>query len=112
MALLILGLGMSSCQQSTEDYVKEVKNFVEGVVEDVDELSEEDWEGLDKKFEKLIKKADKFEEFTTEQSMELVKLQGQYAGVKVKSGAKSMMKGLKKGQKAMEGLFEGMEDKK
>ena len=113
MALFVLGLGMSSCQQSKEDYVEEVKDFIEEVSEKAEDLSEEDWADLDKDFDELVKKADKFSDFTSEQMMELVKLQGQYAGIKVKSGTKSMIKGLNKGleqgQKAVEGFLKGME---
>ena len=105
VALMTMMVMMSACQQSKEDYIKEFKSFVHEVSEDCTEYNEADWEKATKEFEALVKQAEKYEDLTVEETLELVGIQAQYASLKAKNGINKVIDGVKD-------LFGGKKDKK
>ena len=102
MAMMVL---MTACQQSKEDYIKEFKSFVNEVSEECAEYTEADWEDAAKEFEALVKQAEKYEDLTAEEAMELAAVQAKYAGLQAKKGINKVIDGVKD-------LFGGKKDKK
>lgn len=101
MAILVM---MTACQQSKEDYIKEFKSFVNEVSEECADYTESDWEDAAKEFEELVKQAEKYEDFTAEEVMELTAVKAQYAGLQAKKGINKVIDGVKD-------LFGGKKDK-
>ena len=95
---------MTACQQSKEDYIKEFADFVEEVSEECADFTEEQWEDVSEEFEALVKKAEKYEDLTTEEKLELAKTQAKYAGIQAKKGINKVIDGVKD-------LFGGNKDK-
>ena len=102
MALMVL---MTACQQSKEDYIKEFKAFVNEVSEECADYTEADWEDAAKEFEALVKQAEKYEDLTTEETLEIAAIQTRYAGLQAKKGINKVIDGVKD-------LFGGKKDKK
>ena len=92
MALMVM---MTACQQTKEDYIKEFENFVEEVSEECAEYTEEQWEDVAEEFELLVKKAEKYQDLTTEDKLELAKVQAKYAGLQAKKGIDKVIDGVK-----------------
>ena len=92
MAMMVV---MTACQQTKEDYIKEFENFVEEVSEECAEYTEEQWEDVAEEFELLIKKAEKYQDLTTEDKLELAKVQAKYAGLQAKKGIDKVIDGVK-----------------
>lgn len=92
MAMMVM---MTACQQSKESYMKEFKSFVEEVSEECEEYTEEQWEDVAKEFEALVKKAEKYEDLSTEDKLELAKVQAQYAGLQAKKGINKVIDSVK-----------------
>ena len=105
VALMAMMVMMTACQQSKEDYIKEFKSFVNEVSEDCSEYSDADWEMAAKEFESLVKQAEKYEDITTEEAVELAAVQAKFAGLKAKKGINKVIDGVKD-------LFGGKKDKK
>ena len=105
VALMAMVVMMTACQQSKEDYIKEFESFVEEVSEECEEYTEKQWEEVAKKFEALVKQAEKYEDLSTEEKLELAKVQAKYAGIQTKKGFNKMVDGVKD-------LFGGNKDKK
>ena len=105
MALMAMMVMMTACQQTKEDYIKEFKSFVNEISEDCREYTDADWEKAAKEFEALVKQAEKYEDLTTEEKLELAGIQAQYAGLKAKNGINKVIDGVKD-------LFGGKKDKK
>lgn len=101
-----------SCQQSADSCINDMKSFVENVEKECADFTEADWEKSAAKFEKLIEKASQCEDLTNEQSQEIAKIKGQYAGVVLKQGGRELMnnvnKELEKAGKQLEGLIKGL----
>lgn len=95
VALMAMIVMMTACQQSKEDYIKEFKAFVEEVAEESADYTEEQWEEVAEEFEALVKKAEKYEDLTTEETLELAKVQAKYAGIHTKKGVKKVIDGVK-----------------
>ena len=89
VALMAMVVMLTACQQSKEDYIKEFENFVEEVAEE---------------FELLVKKAEKYQDLTVEEKMELATVQAKYAGLQAKKGIDKVIDGVKD-------LFGGKKDK-
>ena len=104
MALVAMMVMMTACQQTKEDYIKEFENFVEEVSEECAEYTEEQWEDVAEEFELLIKKAEKYQDLTTEDKLELAKVQAKYAGLQAKKGIDKVIDGVKE-------LFGGKKEK-
>ena len=104
MALMAMMVMMTACQQSKEDYIKEFEAFVEELSEECADYTEEQWEDASKEFKALVKKAEKYEDFTTEEKLELAKTQAKYAGLQAKKGINKVIDGVKD-------LFGGKKDK-
>ena len=102
MAMMVM---MTACQQSKEDYIKEFKSFVNEVSEDCAEYTDADWEKAAKEFESLVKQADKYEDITTEEAVELAAVQAKFAGLQAKKGLNKVIDGVKD-------FFGGKKDKK
>ena len=105
VALMAMMVMMTACQQSKEDYIKEFKSFVNEVSEESAEYTEADWEDAAKEFEALVKQAEKYEDLTAEEAMELAAVQAKYAGLQAKKGINKVIDGVKD-------LFGGKKDKK
>ena len=105
MVLMALMVMMTACQQSKEDYIKEFKSFVNEVSEDCSEYTDADWEKAAKEFESLVKQAEKYEDITTEEAVELAAVQAKFAGLQAKKGINKVIDGVKD-------LFGGKKDKK
>ena len=75
VALMAMVVMLTACQQSKEDYIKEFENFVEEVAEECTEYTEEQWEDVAEEFELLVKKAEKYQDLTVEEKMELATVQ-------------------------------------
>jgi outer membrane protein assembly factor BamD (BamD/ComL family) len=104
VALMAMVVMMTACQQSKEDYIKEFENFVEEVAEECTEYTEEQWEDVAEEFELLVKKAEKYQDLTVEEKMELATVQAKYAGLQAKKGIDKVIDGVKD-------LFGGKKDK-
>ena len=105
VALMAMIVMMTACQQSKEDYIKEFKSFVYEVSEDCADYNDADWEKAVKEFEALVKQAEKYEDLTTEEKLELAGVQAQFAGLKTKKNINKVIDGVKD-------LFGGKKDKK
>ena len=105
VALMAMMVMMTACQQSKEDYIKEFKSFVNEVSEDCSEYTDADWEKAAKEFESLVKQAEKYEDITTEEAVELAAVQAKFTGLKAKKGINKVIDGVKD-------LFGGKKDKK
>ena len=92
MAMVVM---MTACQQSKEDYIKEFENFVEEVSEECADYTEAQWKEVAEEFELLVKKAEKFQDMTAEDKLELAKLQAKYAGIQAKKGIDKFIDGVK-----------------
>ena len=86
---------MTACQQSKEDYIKEFKSFVHEVSEECADYTDAQWENTAKEFEALVKQAEKYEDLTTEETLELAAIQAQYAGIQAKKGINKVIDGVK-----------------
>ena len=86
MVLMAMAVMMTACQQSKQDYIKEFENFVEEVSEECEDYTEEQWKEVAEEFELLVKKAEKFQDLTAEDKLELAKVQAKYAGIQAKKG--------------------------
>ena len=86
---------MNACQQSKEDYIKEFKSFVHEVSEECADYTDAQWENAAKEFEALVKQAEKYEDLTTEETLELAAIQAQYAGIQAKKGINKVIDGVK-----------------
>ena len=104
MVLMAMMVMMTACQQSKEDYIKEFKSFVNEVSEDCAEYTDADWDKAVKEFEALVKQAEKYEDITTEEAVELAAVQAKFAGLKAKKGINKVIDGVKD-------LFGGKKDK-
>ena len=104
VALMAMVVMLTACQQSKEDYIKEFENFVEEVAEECTEYTEEQWEDVAEEFELLVKKAEKYQDLTVEEKMELATVQAKYAGLQAKKGIDKVIDGVKE-------LFGGKKDK-
>ena len=104
VALMAMVVMLTACQQSKEDYIKEFENFVEEVAEECTEYTEEQWEDVAEEFELLVKKAEKYQDLTVEEKMELATVQAKYAGLQAKKGIDKVIDGVKD-------LFGGKKDK-
>jgi outer membrane protein assembly factor BamD (BamD/ComL family) len=105
VALMLMMVAMTACQQSKEDYIKEFKSFVNEVSEDCGEYTDADWADVAKEFEALVKQAEKYDDLTVEETMELAAIQTKYAGLQAKKGINKVIDGVKD-------LFGGKKDKK
>ena len=101
-AMAAMMFAMSSCQQSKEDYLKELNEFVADVKADAEDFTEDDWNEAVEDFDKLVKKADNFEDFSVKEAMQVVKIQGEFAAIKLKAGIKEGTKKLQELKKEME----------
>ena len=104
VALMAIAVMFTSCQQSKEDYIKEFKSFVTEVSEECADYTDAQWENTAKEFEALVKQAEKYEDLTTEETLELAAIQTQYAGIQAK-------KGINKGIDGVKDLFGGKKNK-
>ena len=104
VALMAVMVMMTACQQSKEDYIKEFKSFVTEVSEECGDYTDADWEKAAKEFEALVKQAEQYEDLTTEEKLELAKVQAKYAGLQAKKGINKVIDGVKD-------LFGGKKDK-
>ena len=104
VALMAMVVMMTACQQSKEDYIKEFESFVEEIAEECADYTEEQWEDVAEDFELLVKKAEKYQDLTTEDKLELAKVQAKYAGLQAKKGIDKVIDGVKE-------LFGGKKDK-
>ena len=95
VALMAMVVMLTACQQSKEDYIKEFENFVEEVAEECTEYTEEQWEDVAEEFELLVKKAEKYQDLTVEEKMELATVQAKYAGLQAKKGIDKVINGVK-----------------
>ena len=95
VALMAMMVMMTACQQSKEDYIKEFENFIEEVSEECEDYTEEQWEEVTKEFESLVKKAEEYQDLTTEEKLELAKVQAKYAGLQAKKGIDKVIDGVK-----------------
>ena len=95
VALMAMVVMLTACQQSKEDYIKEFENFVEEVAEECTEYTEEQWEDVAEEFELLVKKAEKYQDLTVEEKMELATVQAKYAGLQAKKGIDKVIDGVK-----------------
>ena len=95
VALMAIAVMFTSCQQSKEDYIKEFKSFVNEVSEECGDYNDADWEKASKEFEALVKQAEKYEDLTTEETLELAAIQAQYAGIQAKKGINKVIDGVK-----------------
>ena len=86
MVLMAMMVMMTACQQSKEDYIKEFKSFVNEVSEECADYTDADWEDVAKEFEALVKQAEKYEDLTAGEAMELAAVQAKYAGLQAKKG--------------------------
>lgn len=101
MAVMVM---MTACQQSKEDYIKEFKSFVNEVSEECADYTEDQWEDAISEFEALVEKAEKYEDITAEEALELAAVQTKFAGLKAKKGINKVIDGVKD-------LFGGKKDK-
>ena len=95
VALMAVMVMMTACQQSKEDYIKEFKSFVTEVSEECGDYTDADWEKAAKEFEALVKQAEQYEDLTTEEKLELAKVQAKYAGLQAKKGINKVIDGVK-----------------
>lgn len=95
VALMAIAVMFTSCQQSKEDYIKEFKSFVHEVSEECADYTDAQWENAAKEFEALVKQAEKYEDLTTEETLELAAIQAQYAGIQAKKGINKVIDGVK-----------------
>ena len=111
LLLMVLVMFTLSACQSKDSYVKDFRGFVDEVEMSAANFTEEDWEDSDKELEHystdLYKKYE--EELSADEKAEIIKLQGKYAGVRLKYGLKNTGK---KMNKMLEGFKDGFKDKK
>jgi hypothetical protein len=108
-ALLLL---LCACSSPKEAYMDDLADFVDQVEEKQDELSDEDWEKLDKAFEQQTNQAlDKVKtQLTDEDKKEIGRLHGRYLVVRTKAAGQQLIDHLKDGLKYMEGLKDGIQE--
>ena len=104
VALMAIMVMMTACQQSKEDYIKDFEAFVEEVAEECADYTEDQWEDVAKEFESLVKQAEQYEDLSTEEKLELAKIQATYAGLQAKKDINKVIDGVKD-------LFGGKKDK-
>ena len=95
LALAVVMVMMTACQQTKEDYIKEFKSFVHEVSEECADYTDEQWDNVAKEFEALVKQAEKYEDLTAEEKLELAAIQAQYAGIQAKKGINKVIDGVK-----------------
>ena len=81
-----------------------IPDGVEEIAEECADYTEEQWEDVAEEFELLVKKAEKYQDLTTEDKLELAKVQAKYAGLQAKKGIDKVIDGVKE-------LFGGKKDK-
>ena len=74
------------------------------VSEECADYNDADWEKAVKEFEALVKQAEKYEDLTAEETLELAGVQAQFAGLKTKKNINKVIDGVKD-------LFGGKKDK-
>ena len=95
VTLIAIVVMLSACQQSKEDYIKEIKSFVEEVSEECSDYTETEWADVSNEFEALVKKAEEYKDLTVEETMELAAVQAKYAGLQAKKGIDKVIDGVK-----------------
>ena len=95
LALAVVMVMMTACQQTKEDYIKEFKSFVHEVSEECADYTDAPWDNVSKEFEALVKQAEKYEDLTAEEKLELAAIQAQYAGIQAKKGINKVIDGVK-----------------
>ena len=95
LALAVVMVMMTACQQTKEDYIKEFKSFVHEVSEECADYTDAQWDNVAKEFEALVKQAEKYEDLTAEEKLELAAIQAQYAGIQAKKGINKVIDGVK-----------------
>ena len=95
LALAVVMVMMTACQQTKEDYIKEFKSFVHEVSEECADYTDAQWDNVAKEFETLVKQAEKYEDLTAEEKLELAAIQAQYAGIQAKKGINKVIDGVK-----------------
>ena len=95
LALAVVMVMMTACQQTKEDYIKEFKSFVHEVSEECADYTDEQWDNVAKEFEALVKQAEKYEDLTAEEKLELAAIQAQYVGIQAKKGINKVIDGVK-----------------
>ena len=110
--LLAMGicLTMVGCGSASERYLSKFDKFVSSVVEDGDEMSEEDWNEAQVKYDEFMSE---YEEelsgsFTPEENKEFGRLQGAYAKAVMGMAFNSLDESLQDGAEMMEGYVEGL----
>lgn len=68
LALAVVMVMMTACQQTKEDYIKEFKSFVHEVSEECADYTDAQWDNVAKEFEALVKQAEKYEDLTAKKS--------------------------------------------
>ena len=104
VALMAMVVLITACQQSKEGYIKEFESFVEEIAEECADYTEEQWEDVAEEFELLVKKAEKYQDLTAEDKLELAKVQANYAGLQAKKSIDKVIDGVKD-------LFDGKKNK-
>ena len=95
VALMSMMIMITACQQSKENYIKEFKSFVHEVSEESSDYTDAQWEDIAKEFEALVKQAEKYEDLTTEEKLEIAAVQAQYVGIQAKKGINKVIDGVK-----------------
>ena len=60
-----------------------------------EEYTEEQWENVAEEFEALVKQAEKYEDLTAEEKLDLAAVQAKYAGIQAKKGINKVIDGVK-----------------
>lgn len=123
----------TACSQTKDSYLEGFKLFVESVQKNAQDYTKADWEKADEQFTKLKDSYNNFsKQMTSDEKGEVIKLESTYAALKlkkigddlkestkdafekVKDTAKDVKEGAqkvaKKGEKAMEGIKDGLKD--
>ena len=123
----------TACSQTKDSYLEGFKLFVESVQKNAQDYTKADWEKADEQFTKLKDSYNNFsKQMTSDEKGEVIKLESTYAALKlkkigddlkestkdafekVKDTAKDVkggaQKAAKKGEKAMEGIKDGLKD--
>lgn len=123
----------TACSQTKDSYLEGFKLFIESVQKNAQDYTKADWEKADEQFTKLKDSYNNFsKQMTSDEKGEVIKLESTYAALKlkkigddvkestkdafekVKDTAKDVKEGAqkvaKKGEKAMEGIKDGLKD--
>lgn len=108
LTALVCLLLLTACHDRRHT-LKELDVFVENVEKNAPQYSDADWERSDAEYDALIKEIDKYD-YSIEETRQIGKLKGEYAGIKVKYKGEKFLERIDKAIEEAMGKIEGFKD--